>query len=183
MGLFLIFHLDEPGIWRPSMEVQLFLYALTFLATFISPVLGSLALLKLGAISSLEMNTKEERKIPYLLTAVFYFAESYFLIRLDLPVLLQSLFLGTTLLILMALVINIFWKISSHMIGIGGMCGMMLAISYRLQIDLHLTLMALFLIAGLVAYARLRLEAHSAAQVYAGFFLGLVVQVIFLLTL
>lgn len=183
MGLFLLFHLDEPGLWRPSPEVQLFLYALTFLATFLSPILGAMALLKLNVIHSLEMDSKEERKIPYLLTAVFYFAESYFLIRLDLPVLLQSLMLGATLLILLALIINIFWKISSHMIGIGGICGIMLAISYRMQIDLHGTLMALFVLAGLIAFSRLRLNAHSAAQVYVGFFLGLIVQIIFLLTL
>jgi hypothetical protein len=129
------------------------------------------------------MRTKEERKIPYLVAAIFYFSEAYFLIHWDVPVLIQALMLGATLLIVITLVINIFWMISAHMIGIGGICGMMLAISFRLQISIHLTLIALFLIAGLVAFARLKLSAHSSSQVYAGFFLAAIVQFIFLLTL
>lgn len=183
LGLLVLFHLDEPGLWLPSDELQLFLHAVTLLATFFLPILCTLALLKFGLIDSLEMRTKEERKLPYLTSAIFYFSESYFLMRIDVPVIIQSMMLGATFLIVSTLIINIFWKISAHMVGIGGICGIFLAISYRLQINLHLTLIALLLIAGLVAFSRLRLNAHSSAQVYAGFFLGVIVQLVFLLTL
>lgn len=182
-GLLLIFSLDEYGLWLPATSAQLFIHAITLLSTFFFPLLTSIALLKFGIISSLEMKTREERKIPYLASAIFYFAETYFLTRWDVPVLIQAMMLGATLLIVITLVINIFWMISAHMVGIGGLCGMMLAISYRLQISIPLTLIALFLIAGVVAFARLKLSAHNPSQVYAGFFLGLFVQTIFLLTL
>lgn len=129
------------------------------------------------------MRTKEERKMPYLAAAIFYFAEAYFLMHADVPVIIQAMMLGATLLIVITLIINLFWLISAHMIGIGGICGMMIAISSRLQINMHYTLIALFFVAGLVAFSRLKLNAHSSAQVYAGFFLGFMVQLIFLLTL
>ena len=127
------------------------------------------------------METRQERKIPYLASAIFYFTESYFLMNADVPVLVKALMFGATLLVVSVLLINFFWKISAHMVGIGGLCGMMLAVSYRLQINLHIVLLLLFLIAGLVAFSRLKLSAHNPAQVYIGFLLGVSVQLILFL--
>ncbi|MBI4947759.1 MAG: PAP2 family protein [Bacteroidetes bacterium] len=175
-GLFLIFNLDEAGLWISSPEMRLFLYAVTFSITFLLPLTNAFLLLKMKYISSLEMKTKEERKIPYLVAAIFYSSESYFLMQWDVPVLIKALMLGATLLVVSVLLINLFWKISTHMAGIGGLCGMMIAISYRLQINLHPVLIALFIIAGLIAFSRLKLSAHDSAQVYVGFLLGVFVQ-------
>lgn len=183
MGLFLIFHLSEFGLLLPGPDIQLSLYLITFVATLIFPLASALLLLKMNVIDSLEMQTKEERKIPYLSGAVFYFSEAYFLMRIDIPLAIQAMMMGATLLIIITLIINLFWKISSHMVGIGGLCGMMLAISYKMQINIHPMLMVLFSLSGLVAYARLRLNAHSAAEVYAGFVLGTIVQFFFFTSL
>jgi len=161
--------------------MQLFLYAATFTATFLLPLLSALLLLRLKFISSLEMQTKEERKFPYLISAIFYFSESYFLMNSDIPVLIKALMFGATLLVVSVLLVNLFWKISAHMVGIGGLCGMMIAVSFRLQINLHFVLIALFLIAGFVAFSRLKLSAHNPAQVYIGFLLGVSVQLILFL--
>ncbi len=169
------------NLWIPSDEQKFFLYAITFTATFLFPLLSALLLLRLKIISSLEMKTRQERKIPYLVSSIFYFSESYFLMNADVPVLIKALMFGATLLVVSVLLINLFWKISAHMVGIGGLCGMMLAISYRLQIDLNFILIALFLIAGIIAFSRLKLSAHNPAQVYAGFLLGISVQLILFL--
>jgi hypothetical protein len=179
--MLLIFNLDEAGLWKPSAEMQLFLLALTFSATFLLPLLNALMLLKMKQISSLEMETRQERKIPYLITSVFYFAESYFLTNAEVPVLVKALLFGATVLVVSVLLINLFWKISAHMVGIGGLCGMMIAVSYRLQINLHFIIILLFLIAGLVAFSRLKLNAHEPAQVYSGFILGVSAQLILFL--
>ena len=177
----MIFNLEEINFLLPSFEQRRILYALTFTATFLLPLLNALLLLKFNIISSLEMKTRQERKIPYLISSIFYFAESYFLMNTDVPVLIKALMFGATLLVVSVLLINLFWKISAHMAGIGGLCGMMLAISYRLQINLLLVIVVLFLIAGLVAFSRLKLRAHNPAQVYAGFLLGVSVQLILFL--
>jgi hypothetical protein len=180
-GLLLIFNQEETSLWFPSLDFKLFIHSLTLLATFFLPLLAAITLFKLNMVQSLEMITKEERKIPYLLSAIFFSTESYLLMRWDMPDLLQKMMLGATLLILLSLIINNFWMISAHMVGIGGICGLMIAVSFRLQINMHFMLAVLFLIAGLVGYARLKLSAHSSSQVYAGFLLGVFVQTIFLL--
>lgn len=181
IGLFIIFNLDETGLWIPSSETRLFVYGITFTATFLLPLLNALLLLRMKLISSLEMKTRQERKIPYLVSAIFYFSESYFIMNSDMPVLLKALIFGATLLVVCVFIINLFWKISAHMVGIGGLCGMILAVSARMQINLHLVLIALFLAAGLIGFARLKLNAHNPAQVYAGFLLGIFAELILFL--
>lgn len=180
-GLFIIFNIDELNLWIPSSEQKLFLYFLTLTATFLLPLINALLLLRLKLIASLEMKTRQERKIPYLVTAIFYFAESWFLMRTDVPVLIKALMFGATALVVSVLIINLFWKISAHMVGIGGLIGMIISISYRLQIDLNLILILLFFSAGLVGFSRLKLSAHNSAEVYAGFLLGATLQLILFL--
>ena len=181
LGLVMIFHLETSGLWAPPQDVQWYLIAVTFTATCLLPLLNALMLLRMRVISSLSMETRQERKLPYLAAAVFYLTESWLLTQGEVPVLARALLLGATMLVICVLLINLFWKISAHMVGIGGLCGMMLAVSYRLQINLHFFLILLFLLAGLSAYARLRLGAHTPSQVYAGFLLGVTVQLILFL--
>jgi hypothetical protein len=181
LGLLLTFHLNEAGLWLPTQKTQLLLLALTFSITFVLPVLTALLLYQMKLVTTLEMQTKEERKFPYMTSAVFYLCESYLLMRLQVPALVQAFMIGATVLVISTLIINIFWKISAHMIGMGGLCGMMIAVSSRLQIDIHLTLIGLFLLAGFVAFSRLRLNAHTSAEVYAGFLLGITVQLLLFL--
>ena len=58
------------------------------------------------------------------------------------------------------------------MIGVGGLVGMMLGMSERLTMDLNTLLILLFVIAGLVGFSRLKLNAHNPFQVYLGFVVG-----------
>ena len=165
IGLYIIFHLDGSGLWSPSQEAQLYLFGFTFIATFLLPVMNVIFLLKMKIISSLEVETRQERKIPYLAAAIFYFTESYFLMNADIPVLVKALMFGATLLVVSVLLINLFWKISAHMVGIGGLCGMILFFSWRLQVNVLPLLMILFFISGLIGYARIKLSSHTPAQV------------------
>lgn len=182
-GLCLVFNMPGAELWLPSPEMEMFLYAMTFLATCLLPLLNALFLLRYRMISSLEMETKEERRIPYLAAAIFYSAQSWFLMNTEVPVLIKALMFGATLLVVCVLLINLFWKISAHMTGIGGLCGIMICISYRLQLNLHVILIALFLLAGIIAWSRLKLGAHNPAQVYAGFLVGVFAELILFLPL
>lgn len=181
LGLFLIFNLSSSGLWLPPAEIQLYVFALTFTATFLFPLANVFFLLKTKQISSLEMQTKEERRVPYLIAAIFYSAESYVLMKWEVSPLVNALMFGAMLVVMSVLIVNFFWKISAHMAGIGGLCGMMIALSGRLQININFILITLFLIAGLLGFARLKLNAHSSAQVYVGFLLGLVIQLLLFL--
>jgi hypothetical protein len=79
--------------------------------------------------------------------------------------------------ILGAAIITFFWKISVHSLGIGGIVGILLIISSMVpESPVNYLLLAAILISGIVLSARLKLQAHTQAQVYVGFLLGLFIS-------
>ncbi|MGZ4156115.1 MAG: hypothetical protein ACXVED_02985, partial [Bacteroidia bacterium] len=173
------------------LNLKVVILSVTFIFTFFLPTVNAFILLKMGRIKSLEMETSNERVIPYLSTSLYYFALFYLLHRANFPDfykisvinILNILNLGAAISIMLTLIINFKWKISAHTIGIGGLTGAVLGMMYRLQMDLHFLFIALLFCAGLVAYARLKLNAHSPSQVYTGFALGFFVELLLMLFL
>jgi membrane-associated phospholipid phosphatase len=159
------------------------LISVVFVSTFVIPAVLTVFMKKIGIIQSYEMDKREDRTFPYVITVVFFYLSYYLMKKVGISSLLQFFMAGATLLVVLTLIINVFWKISSHLVGIGGAAGSLIALSYMLYIDLTWWIVALFLIAGIVAYSRLRLNAHTALQVYMGFLLGAVVMSGFILFL
>lgn len=148
----------------------------TFLFTFLLPTINALILLKMNRIQSLEMETNQERIIPYSSTALYFFALFYLFYDAEFPSIFKIVILGAGISILLTFFINFRWKISAHTVGIGGIAGAALGIMYRVQIDMTIAFIAILLLSGIVAYARLKLNAHTPAQVYTGFVLGFFIE-------
>ena len=163
-----------------SSNIKLTILGITFIFTFLLPFVNTLILLKMGRIKSLEMETISERVILYFGTALYYFALFYLFYTSGFPNIFRILILGAAVSVLLTAFINYKWKISAHAIGIGGVAGAALGIEYRLQLDAHLLLMLIILIAGIICYGRLKLKAHTPSQVYTGFILGFFVELLLL---
>jgi membrane-associated phospholipid phosphatase len=73
--------------------------------------------------------------------------------------------------------ITVFWKISAHSVGICGVIGFMFGF-YQKYADplLFYPILAIILLAGILMSARLYLNAHTPAQVFAGGLLGLTIS-------
>ena len=156
-----------------SINGKLYILAISFISGVIFPVSFMFFLLKSHVIKSFALETKEERTVPYLMTGVFYYFIFYLFKEINLPPLFYIFVLNCTLLILVTLLINFWWKISAHMIAIGGIIGAFLGISIKFSINM-IPVIALFLfISGFIGFSRLQLNAHNKAQIYGGFLLGL----------
>jgi len=127
------------------------------------------------------MPTKEERTFPYLVMSVIYFVMYMMLSQSALPSIYSFFLLCSTILGLVLLVLNLKIKISAHTAGIGGITGLLSGIAYRLDIDLTFPVLIVIALAGIVGYARLRLDAHKPSEIYFGFLAG--ITVFLLLTL
>lgn len=175
-ALLLMFNLDAYFVMILPEKLRWSIVLLTLVNNAIVPALLIWVMARKNLISSMEMPIKEERTYPFLICAIFY-ASTFFLLRnLGLPRIYYLFVIGSLILTGITLFINVFWKISVHMIGIGSMLGGFLALSYRSLIDAPLLLLGLMLAVGLTGFARLKLNTHSPAQVYVGFFTGLVVM-------
>ncbi|MCD4731100.1 MAG: hypothetical protein K8R74_10890 [Bacteroidales bacterium] len=122
------------------------------------------------------METREERVFPLIMTTIFFFI-SYYMLR-DIKILETFLFflIGSTLLLIITLLINFLTKISIHMIGIGGMTGALIGLSLRTNADLVVLINLSLFLSGLTGYARLKLKAHNQPQIYTGFLCGLLIM-------
>ena len=95
--------------------------------------------------------------------------------KLNISNLIFLVFATTTTLLFIITVVTYFWKISVHGAGIGGAIGFIIALSIVYPIPhFALALACLAIITGLIAYARLSLNAHTPLQVYVGVLLGIV---------
>ncbi|CAN5334324.1 hypothetical protein BH10BAC1_BH10BAC1_10550 [soil metagenome] len=159
-----------------SIDRKYIILGITFVFTFLLPTINALILLKMGRIKSLEMESTQERIIPYSSTAMYYFALVYLFYDADFPAIFKIVILAAGISILLTFIINFKWKISAHMIGIGGLAGATLGLMYRIDMDLQVALITILFSSGIVGYARLKLNAHSPAQVYSGFIMGLLIE-------
>jgi membrane-associated phospholipid phosphatase len=62
------------------------------------------------------------------------------------------------------------------MVGIGGLLGVLISISYLNRFDMTPFYIIIILAAGLIGFSRLTLKEHTPGQVYSGFLLGLIAQ-------
>lgn len=145
---------------------------LIFIVTGLLPMLLSLMMMRLGIIRSLQMTHREERIWPFVVTAIFYYLGYYLIKQLDLQPVFVLFMLGAFVTVVAGLIISFFWKISVHMIGIGGLTGAFISLSLRLMLDMPLLIIMLIFLSGLTGFARLKLGTHDPAQVLAGFIAG-----------
>jgi len=180
-GLIII---SNSGIYASVIEPSLRNYLYFVFITF--TVLLPLALVPLyyytGLVKNINMSGKNERLVPFYITLILYFA-AYLLVKsLPLSRIYDKFMLSACTTLSIVFIVSIFWKISAHMAGVGGITGLLAVLSYIFNADMMFFLITLIIVAGLTGYARLQEGSHSPLQVYIGFLAGfLTVPVIFLL--
>lgn len=182
-SLLLLFNLKLYFSFGLTLKSQITLLAFVIVTTVIFPLLIIFMLKKHGLISAVEMGTREDRRLPYVLTSIFYFITYNMFQHLQLPGIYSGYMLGATIILITAIIINFWWKISTHLLGIGGIFGMTAGLSVNLAADLLFLLMTAAFIAGLVGSARLKTDAHKPSEVYAGFIIGSVIMFVVLTVL
>jgi hypothetical protein len=148
------------------------LLGLIFGITCLLPTLFFIVMITTRVVSTTYLSNKEDRTLPYTVSIIFFYLAYYLLKRLEVPAVLTYFMIGATFLNVIILGINFFWKISSHMASIGGVVGMAVGLSCFLGAFYFGIIAGSLFAAGLVGFARLKLQAHTNAQIYSGFLLG-----------
>jgi hypothetical protein len=157
-------------------EGKTYIYLIVGVTTVILPLLMMPILFRTKIITDYQIPDKTERRIPLLIIALLYLVGAFVLQKVDAPVILSLFLNGSSMVVLTVAIFNWRWKISTHMAGIGGVTGMVLAISLRWMLNEQIIIAILFMIAGLVGFARLKNDDHTPAQVYIGYFIGLIIN-------
>lgn len=161
---------------QPLQKESLFkVLSIIFIVTFIIPAISIGTLRLSNFISDLNLVDRKQRVTPFFFVTCFYGISAYmFYAKLNINNLIFLIFATTSVLLLTLTIITYFWKISIHGAGIGGTIGFILALSFAFPIaHFAVAFAAIIFIAGLIAYARLSLNAHKPMQVYGGVVLGI----------
>ena len=148
----------------------------TCVFSLILPLLSVFILLLTKKIDSLEMPKKEERFLPILFASIWMILGFYFMKEIfSYAPIMKSLYLGAIYVMLISLLITKKWKISLHMLAIGGATGVFIMLEFLFGQNLMLLLITI-LTSGVLGFSRLSLKAHSLNQIYAGFIVGNIIM-------
>jgi len=176
LGTFLYLLLTPIHISKRHEYIML---SIIFISTYILPVTLLMVLKKIKLIDSYHLETVVERKYPTLFFIVLSIMIGKMLLNVHLVDLLAFSFFG----IAIALTITYFLfakqiKTSLHMLGIGGILGFVMVMSHEYQLNFTIIISLLFILSGLIAVSRLKLNAHNNLEVYLGFSIGMISQFI-----
>ncbi len=153
-------------------KAKLLLSGLVFLTTILLPLLIVFLLYRLKMVKSFYLESREERIYPLLAVAVFYYLTYYLLKSFPISFIFSYYMLGSTFLTILAMIISFYRKISLHMIGIGGMLGLLMGLSLNLSLDLTWFVIAAIILGGFLGFARIQSNSHKPSEIYSGFLVG-----------
>ncbi len=157
--------------FMPGAQTSILLSMVAIL-TVAFPLVSMLLLLRSKVITSLELPSRAERIVPFIMMMIYY-AMTYFVLRsTHLHPIALSVFLGILISMAITIMVTLKWRISIHMVGIGGAIGAASGITALHGLPLLPLIAFLIVLAGLVGTARLIAGGHSHAQIYSGALLG-----------
>lgn len=156
-------------------EPTLFLYiiGMVILGTYIFPLILAYLLVKLKLIPNLTMENAKDRRLPFLISILFFFMTAQALANLPIPNEPARFILGGGLSILVLWIFLPFKKVSAHLAGMGGITALLFYLSVTYSQNYLLLISFQIVLSGIVASARLILKAHTPLEVALGFLVGI----------
>lgn len=166
MALFLTYLTIYPSIAKATIIGGVFFF------TALAPGVFIALMVRNGAAKDLELTDRRERLVPYLVLISSVIICGLFLYRMMMPNWLLINIGATVLALAICILINTRWKISAHMLGIGGLMGGIMGVCKLMMLNPYGLFMFGFIATGLLGWSRIQLGKHTPMQVYAGFSLG-----------
>lgn len=141
------------------------------------PLLVVALLRALGFNKSVLLKTQKERIVPYLASITFFFWTYYvFKNQPETPRVIVYMCRGMFFASSVALVLNNYYKISMHGIGVGGIIGLMALTLVDGTLYSGIPFMVAIFVTGLVVTARKIVSDHQWFDIITGFLLGFLCQ-------
>ena len=170
IGILIIF---QSNVYHniPS-QYQYYIYLIVLFFTLIIPI-SIFPLLKYwNAIESISLDNRKDRFLPLVISTLCFYITHFFILKIGGPRLISLFTFSMSLASLLVLIITLFWKISLHMTGLGGITALILAITLTYKVDLFTILVIAVVLSGFLASIRLYLQVHNLSQVLVGYLAG-----------
>lgn len=175
-GLFMFSYLKM----LPWMYKLLILFIVYFFTVFI-PTVGITLFRVFKKWSHLELSHREHRHLPYVVTLLSYGACLVLMTEMNVAMFFRGVVMAALISQIICIIVNIWWKVSTHMVGMGGLVGALNAFSILFFYNPIWPFCGLLLLSGALGTSRIILRQHSLAQVLVGFAIGYACAMTFIL--
>lgn len=155
------------------LQYKLIVLAIVYCFTILLPMLSIYLMQKINGWSLHELGKRERRYVPYILTILSYVGCLITMYRYHLPRYMGGIIVATLLCMVICALINLKWKISTHMASGGMMIGGLLSYSFIFQFNPTWWLCIFILLTGMLGSARIIVRQHTLNEVGGGFLIGL----------
>lgn len=169
-GILIFFTFDLFRFYPLEMIRLAFTFVVIFAALL--PMLTIFVLSKLNVIDNMKLNNASDRILPYSCTILSFMVCTILLYRIYMPAFIYKTMFASSIAILICLILNFKWKISSHTTSIGCLFGGLLLASLKMMAFPSVWIYSVILAAGLISSARLYLHKNTEEQLLGGFVIG-----------
>ena len=157
-----------------QLGTRLVVMLMIFGITCVIPMIAIGLLHNFKLIEDRSLDERKERHLPYIIAILCHTAATIYLVNVHAPSWLVAFMGGVILTCTISLFVNIWWKISAHCAGTGGLLALLFFLhSEGLEaFDLFWLICIAIIICGVVGSARIYEERHTFWQVAAGFING-----------
>jgi len=138
------------------------------------PTLTIFLFRKINGFEAKDLTDRKKRYVPYLLTIISYVFCMLMMRKLNIPWYMSGIILTALLMMLISIILNLKWKLSEHMLGMGGIVGGVVSFSALFGYNPVWWLSLFILIAGVLGTARIILQHHTLSEVLTGFVVGFI---------
>jgi hypothetical protein len=175
----IIWRIQPAAFAGMSQKTLLFRFISLASTTIFFPLLTVALLKALGFLQSVHMRVSKDRVIPLIATMTFYFwAQQVFSHLADTPKIINILLLGSFWGVILVFMCSIFFKVSMHTAAAGGAIGIMTVLLFVSPFNMLAAFLTTIIIGGVVGTARLILREHTNFELWVGYFIGLIVQLV-----
>ena len=174
-GLIIIYSSNTLHSFLP-LQVKRMIFILVMANNVLLPMALATVLYARGAISTFNARDRNERVLLLTFSMVMYSLTAFLLLRMQVPGLFRAFFIAIAVVTLITLLITVFYRISLHASGIGGLLALVLFMAGLYHIGMVWQTVAVLLIGSAVLSSRIYLEDHTPAEVWSGFFAGVAIM-------
>ena len=142
--------------------------------TILTPTITIFLFRKINGFARQELSERKKRYVPILLTIISYVFCLLMMRKLNIPWYMTGIIFVSLVISIIGILVNLKWKLSEHMAGMGGIIGGLVSFSALFSYNPVVWLCLFILIAGILGSARIVLGHHTLGEVLSGFVVGLV---------
>ena len=159
-------------------QLKMRLFGVFWLTAFF-PAFAVFLLWRLKFSDSIFLRTQKERIVPYVISMFFYWW-MYYLSRnfTDQPIVLRFFFMGIFIATVFGLILNNYFKISLHGMGVGGATTAIILFAMYYHLNFGGTITMCILLTGIICTSRFIVSDHTNKEIYTGLCVGIFCQLL-----